>query len=62
MNKPRNGPKPDKARREMIVRMRDESGMSFAAIGRSLHPQVTRQTVRILYEKALTDTGKASRK
>lgn len=56
------GGKPDKARRALVVRMRDR-GMSFAAIGRALVPPVSSQTAQYLYRKgqqpnSSVDTGK----
>lgn len=45
----KRGRKPDQARREMVVRMRDDSGMTFTAIGKALHPQVSRQVARQTY-------------
>lgn len=36
----------------MIVRLR-ESGMTFAAIGKALHPQVGRNSVRVTYDRAI---------
>jgi len=49
----RKGPKPDQARREMVVRLR-ESGLSFAQIGKKLHPQCSRQTARQTFLLATT--------
>ena len=50
----KRGRRPDVARREMVARLR-ESGLSFAEIGASLHPQVSRQTAHVLYDRYLRE-------
>lgn len=48
MTQQRRGPRPNQARREMVSRLR-ESGLSFAQIGKRLHPQVSGQAVRKMF-------------
>lgn len=43
---------PDKKKRQKVLNLRDEKGLTFKAIGKAFRPHITRQRAYQIYVKA----------